>query len=264
MDRQKAIEILWPLDQPREHTPEVEEALRLLEEDQGVRDFFRRDAALAQRLARTDVSEEAPSALKERIVAAVGEPVQSVEVVSDERFAPDSTFGKPGWRHAMAVAAAITLLALGTILSSVVNGKFAIEDEYFVADFVRTASSQPITPDEGALSDPFVERFYERELGVPIRPVRFENAVITRAVVCVIEGERGSMVEYDLEGTRLAYYRIPDSVDRFKPVDLKVTSEGGYRVARWRDGDFTHALVADIPGREMRDLAIEEFASSGS
>ena len=262
MDRQRAIEVLWPLDQPREHTPEVEEALRFLEGDPGVRDFFRRDAALAERLARTDVSEEAPSALRERILAAVGEPLQTVEVVQDGRFAPDSTFGKPGWRHVFAGAAAIVLLTLGTILSSMVNGTFTIEDDRFVEDFVRTASSQPVHPDESALTDPVVERFYERELGIPIRPVRLENAVMTRALVCVIAGERGSMMEYDLQGTRVAYYRIPDSGDRFDPVDLKVTSEGGYRVARWRDGDFTHAIVADVPGRKMRDLAIEEFDSS--
>lgn len=261
MNRDKAIEILWPLDQPREHTPEVEAALRLLEEDAAVRAFFQRDAALAERLARTDLSDEAPPALVERIRAAMAEPAQSVEVIVDERFAEDSTFGKPGWRHVFAAAAAIVLLALGSVLSTVVNGTFSIEDDFFVEDFVRTASAEPIIPDEGALSDPVVVGFYERELGVPIRPVRLEDGVLTRAIVCVIEGERGAMVEYDIDGTRLAHYRIPASEGRVDPVDLKVTGEGGYKVARWRDGEFTHALVADMSGPAIRDLAVYKFSN---
>lgn len=259
MDREKAIEILWPLDQPREHTPEVEAALRLLEEDEAVRAFFQRDAALAERLARTDLSEEAPAALMERIQAAMTESAQPVEVLVDERFAEDSTFGRPGWRHAFAAAAAIVLLALGTFLSTVVNGTFSLDDDLFVDDFIRTASAQPIIPDEGSLSDPVVVGFYERELGMPIHPVQLDDGVMTRAIVCVIEGERGAMVEYDIDGTRLAHYQIPASEGRVDPVDLKVTAEGGYKVARWRDGDFTHALVADMSGTEIRDLAVYEF-----
>jgi anti-sigma factor RsiW len=281
MDRERAIEILWPLDQPRKHTIEVEEALRFLEEDEAVRAYFERDAALGRRLQRTDISEDAPPELRARILAALAEDLNadswseatllagtssdhddSAEPVIDSRFAPGSTFGRPGWRHALAAAAAIVLLAIGSTLSSLVGGRFALDDNEFVADFVRTASAQPVTPGRSSLSDGSVSSFYVRELGVPIRPVSVEDGEMTRAVVCVIEGERGSMIEYDMDGTRLAHYRIPARQGRLDPVDLKVTDEGGYKVARWRDGEFTHALVADVSSREMRDLAIDVFKSS--
>jgi hypothetical protein len=94
-----------------------------------------------------------------------------------------------------------------------------------------------------------------------ITPVRLEEAEITRATVCVLDGENASMVEYEIGGVRLAHYRIPHD-GRVAPqaaIRVELFSESGVQVARWHDGQFENALVAELPAERLARLAEERF-----
>lgn len=147
----------------------------------------------------------------------------------------------------MAAAATLLLLLGGQFLASR-YGRTS-DTERFATDFVRTAAVEFHQP---GLDVRQVGGFYERQLGRNIVPVALHQAPVTRATVCDLDGELGSMIEYDLGGTRLVHYRIPlDSSRAGSPVagaPAVVDSKRGVQVAHWADGDFEHALVSRVPG----------------
>jgi hypothetical protein len=164
-------------------------------------------------------------------------------------------------RRAELAAAAIAVLLLGggQLLASRFDG--GPDTARFSADFVRTAA---VDFDHPGLDVRQVGGFYERELGRNIVPVALHEAPVTRATVCDLRGDLGSMIEYDLGGTRLVHYRIPrDSGRSGAPLAESaavVNSKGGVQVVHWTDGEFEHALVSRAPGDYLAWLAESRFS----
>jgi anti-sigma factor RsiW len=165
-------------------------------------------------------------------------------------------FRRPWVSELGAAAAAVTILVGGYFIAQSFSARYG--PDKFAEDFRRAAVTQVVLP---GLDAETVARFYQRELGQRIVPVALEEAQLTRATVCDLEGRRGSMVEYDLAGIRLAHYRIPDSSGTAPAGSerFQVASDGGLNVARWHDGRYEHALVAEIPARQLARIAEEKF-----
>lgn len=107
-----------------------------------------------------------------------------------------------------------------------------------------------LAPDVQAVSS-----FFMRELGVPIAPVSLASAPVSRAMICLIDGKRAALVEYEVEGFTLAHYRVPRvSGSRTRASASGMSEENGVCVYRWVDERFQHALVSDMP--EDRFLAV--------
>lgn len=270
---ERTREVLWPLDRPRNHLPEEEAARSHLTGCRECRAFFLRDAELAQLLHR--VGEGIAVAPTPGLRMAVAEALASQRWLDAVFDVEESSAGSPpadlvelapeknrqrfrGWRAKLAAAAAAVLL---------LGGGHVLADRYdagsysdrFAADYVRTAA---VDFDQSGLDVSQIGQFYEREIGRVIVPVVLYEAPVTRATVCDLRGDRGSMIEYDLEGTRLVHYRIPleRGGGRMEPLDVTVASRRGVQVAHWTDSAFEHALVSEAPAGYLKWLAEKRFA----
>lgn len=263
-------EVLWPLDRPRSHLPEEEAARTHLAACDDCRAFFLRDAKLAGMLRRIGDGLAVPAS--NRLRAAVAEALAGSR--ADELTPPaEATADAPtvvplpparGKRWKMtglraeiaAAAAAVVLLGGGLLLADRYQGSG--DPDRFAADYVRTAVVQVERP---GLDPEAVKGFYEEAMGRPIVPVALDDAPVTRATVCDLAGDLGSMIEYDLAGIRLVHYRIPvegESSDT-RPRDVAVDARRGVQVAHWADTEFENALVSDAPADYLRWLAESRF-----
>jgi anti-sigma factor RsiW len=247
LDCSDVREILWPQDRPRSLHPQEELARTHLAACAGCREFFGRDARLGRRLSLlgSGAMETAPEALQGRVRRELRDASPST---SSRRWR--------AWRsEVLAAAAAVTLLAGGLTLSQ--HFRDLTGPEKFAKDYRRTAVAQVVQP---GLDPEAVTLFYERELGLRIQPVSLTEAKLSRATVCLLEGEKGSMVEYDYGGARLAHYRIPEQPeDRAVSSGIELRSRNGVQVVLWHDGAFEHALVSEIPQARLGRLAEESF-----
>lgn len=260
-------EVLWPLERPRSHVPEEEAARDHLTRCDDCRVFFLRDAEISSILCRiADGLEIEPTpglrvsvaralAVTRRLADAGNSGTAVIEIP-----VPDRRHRSSGRRTEVVAAAATLLLLLGGLLLASRYGE-ASDSTRFATDFVRTAAVEFHRP---GLDVRQVGGFYERELGRNIVPVALHQAPVTRATVCDLEGELGSMIEYDLGGIRLVHYRIPLDENRAgSPVaeaPVSVDSKRGVQVAHWADGDFEHALVSRAPGDYLAWLAENRFS----
>jgi hypothetical protein len=248
-------ELLWPPDGPRRHVAEEAAARAHLSGCPSCRAFFVHDAELTSRLRRLGESIEVhvPDRLETGVALALNQP--SVEIGPMER----RRWGSSRRAQIAAAAAAVLLLAAGQFVAS----RYGDEPDTsrFAADFMRTAAVDLAQP---GLDIRQVGSFYQRELGREIVPVALHQAPVTRATVCDLRGDLGSMVEYDLEGTRLVHYRIPlDTLSSDAPragVPIAVDSREGVQVAHWTDGEFEHALVSSAPAEYLEWLAENRFS----
>jgi len=255
---ERVREVLWPLDRPRSHVPEEEAARDHLSKCDRCRGFFLRDAEVARILRQLGegVAVTPTPGLRLSVARALAEREPAViEMPSTERRRWLS-----GRRADLAAAAiAILLLGGGQVLASRYDE--GPDTGRFAADFVRTAAVEFSHP---GLDVRQVGAFYVRELGRNVEPVALHQAPVTRATVCDLGGDLGSMIEYDLGGTRLVHYRIPlDAGLADAPVveaPVSVDSRRGVQVAHWTDGDFEHALVSSAPGDYLAWLAVNRFS----
>jgi len=268
---ERVREVLWPLDRPRNHVPEEEAARDHLTRCDGCRGFFMRDAEIARLLRRLgDGLAVAPTPdLRLTVARALAEQLPMVspgaaglDVV--ELPSPESRRWLSGRRAELAAAAiAVLLMGGGQLLASRYDG--GPDTGRFTADFVRTAA---VDFDHPGLDVRQIGGFYEKELGRNIVPVALHEAPLTRATVCDLRGDLGSMIEYDIGGTRLVHYRIPLDPGRSGSPEagapVSVDSKRGVQVAHWTDGDFEHALVSRAPGDYLAWLAENRFSGPPS
>ena len=246
--------------------PEEEAARQHVSGCPGCRAFFVRDAGVARLLRRLGAGMEvsAPHGLRLSLARALAKPTTDTQeeaepVVAELPARERARRGSSRGAQFAAAAAAVLLLGAGQVLSSRYGD--LPDTSRFAADFVRTAAVEVELP---GLDVRKVGAFYERELGRHIEPVALHEAPVTRATVCDLKGDLGSMVEYDLGGTRLVHYRIPMDTDRAdsprvgEPV--AVDSQNGVQVAHWVDGDFEHALVSRASGDYLTWLAENRFS----
>jgi len=245
-------ELLWPLNRPRGHVPQEEEARTHLAGCEPCRTFFKRDAELDRLLARQRLAAQAPPELRERLFDALARERTS-RPVAPVALAAARPRRRPGWVATAAVAVLVASLVLVRAGSD--EGRAGRK---FANDYVRATMDDV---EVASLDSATIVRFYMQELGRNVVPVRLAGVPVVKASVCLVNGERGSMIEYDLEGSRLAHYRIPmDAATPGGEGDLEFSSELGVQIVRWFDGEFENALVADVPGDRLAGL-VEEFKS---
>ena len=240
---EEARAVLWPLDRPRE-VREGERAARAhLDECSACRAFFERDASISRALRAHDLETRPPDALRERVLAAVRRETPRRPSFGSRR--------RGGWRTIPWVAAAaVAGLTFGLSRSGTTSPNMYAQD--FLSRAVE--ADAVVGPDAQAVSS-----FFMRELGVPIAPVSLASAPMSRAMICLIDGERAALVEYEVDGYTLAHYRVPRVDGRVaRAAAPTMSEENGVCVYRWTDERFQHALVSDMP--EARLLAVARSA----
>lgn len=235
-------ECLWPLDEIRKVGEREVGARAHLDACPACQAFFRRDAELTRALNSLSPDQEAPQGLEGRVVGALGASV------SRRRSARSVLFG---WGAPLVAAAAIILASVGLLRVGAQNLDASFVESYLGRDALTNVVA---TPDQDQAYE-----FFMSELGLPIAPVSVEGRV-TRAMICVVEGKRQALVEYELDGKMVAHYRSP-SASGDGGGSIHTATEDGVCVVRWSDGEFEHALVAPIPEDELRVIAEQQFAA---
>ena len=247
---EKVLESLWPLGElGGPDSPELAaEARKHLEYCHPCQQFLRRDATLRRRLRDIRLAGGAdryPEDAKIALLAllsgedTVGRPIKSAR---SRRF--------PAWTGAaVGTAAAIILLAGGLLVSP--SAQAPVSDGAFARDYALAALPELVSTE---LTVSQVSAFYDRQFGGRMQPAALLDAPVRRVAVCDVEGRRGAMVEYDIEGMRLVYYQLLLE-DTDGTVKLRLASEDGLNMARWGDGDTEHVIVSEMPMERLEAIA---------
>jgi len=253
MDRCNEIrELLWPLDRPREVVIGEAEAREHLEECERCSAFFERDAMISDVLRTRGVAATAPLDVRERVFDALARERTS------GRHAPGRTARGRGIAARVLPWAASVVAAAGGLAIGL-SRPAPDADEAYAQDFLSRAVQEDAVemPDAQGVS-----AFFRRELGVSITPVVLDEAPISQAMVCLIDGQRAAMIEYEIDGYTLAHYQVPVTEGRdAAPNTQGLADEDGVCVYRWSDGRFQHALVSDMPGDRLQAIAETRFAT---
>ncbi|MDX1395367.1 MAG: hypothetical protein R3195_13345 [Gemmatimonadota bacterium] len=240
---------LWPLDRPREAAEDEAEAREHLDACPACRAFFARDAAVSRAIAARGIPVAAPEALRLRLRELLASsPAPGAATAARRR--PRAT--RQAVRALPWVAAAVFAgLAVGLARTdSNLEGMYAQD---FVARTVETPAVQQ--PDVQAVS-----AYFMRELGVSVAPVVLDASPLRRATICVIDGKRAALVEYEIDGYAVAHYRVPmTGAGPRRPRAPGATDENGVCVYRWSDTRFEHALVSTMPEDRLVALAEASF-----
>lgn len=252
---ERAQELLWPMEGPRATVPEEGTARLHLSGCKNCQRFFRRDSEISRILRRLSLSRRAPAELRGRTLTLLAETVVDVRFGHERRYR--------GGRFAAwsVAAAAVALLATG--LWTKTGGPSLPEPHHYAADFswlMVEEEAEPLSLDPAT-----VEEFFRRKLGYGVVPVRLDGAVVTRAMICFLDGRRGARIEYELGGRRVAYYRLlrADEASPSAPEtglkNVRIYDGLDVPVLLWGDAVYEHALVGNLSSTELGRLVEESF-----
>ena len=123
-------------------------------------------------------------------------------------------------------------------------------------DYVRRAVAEQHLVTENPRE---VAQFLMRELGIQAGPLPRSELHIEGVEICLIDGRRGALIVYRLEGRRVSHYLIPRALgpDR-DPALAHSDPTGGVAtipVLAWASGAVEHALVGEFPVETLLRLA---------
>lgn len=259
MDCQEARRLLWPAEVLRVSDEDVEAALEHARECPDCEVFLEEDRQIARLIGESCPKICAPRELRERLYTALAR----------ER-AGSTRAREPAQRSGRALAAAL-LTILGLALGAggywlVGRGQTASAATAFAEDYLRRVVEQEElnTGDSDEIAS-----FFARKLGVAMPPPEVPGFKVRRAAICLMNGRRGGVVEYENRGRQLTYYLVPSNQEglagsarltaaraaRATISAPALATEQGLGVATWWDGNHQHALVGNLPRQELRNLA---------
>ncbi len=103
-----------------------------------------------------------------------------------------------------------------------------------------------------------LEKWLEPQVGFRVEIPAIARASLMGGRVAVLDGARGVVLVYDLDGTRLTYFALPtrDAWSRGLTSEaVTPVSRNGYELAMWTERGATRALVAP-----MQRVAVLEVA----
>ncbi|MEN8374642.1 MAG: hypothetical protein ABFS34_04275 [Gemmatimonadota bacterium] len=119
--------------------------------------------------------------------------------------------------------------------------------EGFVEDYIRRAVTGRAldTADPGR-----VAAFLREELGIGVGPLSGPDVVIEGVEICLVEGRRGAMVLYRVQGREVSHYLIPRAGTAARSASVQTGLEGAPSLVTWSEPSLEQALVGDVdPGR---------------
>jgi len=241
----EARALLWPPEQPRLADSDVVHARTHVSQCAACRHYLSQDGALLSAYGRIR-ERSAPPELRDRVFRAL---------VQGKR--PDSGLGKTprslSWIRWGFAAALALLIGLGS------RGDLRIADpaqrsgEMFLDDYLRRAVSE----DQISSDDPHeIARFLLRELGLPLRPLDIDGLMVQGAEICLLEGRRGAMIVYTMQGKSVSHYLVPLEGTRERaPRPSAIGAVDEPAVVTWSTGNVEHALVGPFASERLLSLA---------
>jgi len=291
MDCHEARARLLPWDHPRLATPEIVEARAHIEGCTDCLSFLALDAAFRRRLERVEgagiaigprvrileslAQEEALALEGQDLGQESGTPPAAWGRGGGTGAPPSSSEGSPRrWMGRAAVAAVLLILATGPHSADFPAPQVAAGPEVpgplplpvaragLVEDFLRRAVQAEHIETSDARE---VSEFLGRELGLSARLVEEAGMELARAELCVVDGIRGAVVIYKVDGKVLYHYLIPSPGSEVRKPDGVRSIAGGIDgsvglgtdpfLVSWASQGVQHALVGEFPPEELLRVA---------
>lgn len=239
----QARRVLWPEEGPRAVTPDVELAERHLagcEECRFFLDEMRRLGRLTRDLAPRP---QAPREVRDRLFKAIARARTGISPPAQRRPAK--------W---MGLALMVALLAGIAVEWGRRDSRSTDPIAGFADDHIQATRGDGVLSGDSAS----VARWLASRLSFAIEVPSFPNLQLRGARLCIMDGQRGAVVEYTTGDRPVSYFVVPDwqrVAPLPQPAELHLLSRGGYHVVAWREPGLVHALVGDLPQATLVYLA---------
>ncbi|HME68678.1 MAG TPA: hypothetical protein VKM54_02285 [Myxococcota bacterium] len=191
----------------------------------------------------------APLALKRRLAASWP--------ASTPAAAPPRGIGRPAWASAMAMAAAVTLVVVGSTAFFVQQrSELRQLESETVNDHLRMLGGAPLAQVTGGLHE--VKPWFGGKLDFA-PAVRFagnDDFPLQGGAVEPFLDRRAAVFVYKRRLHTASLFVVQDNGLAF-PTSLRTRTVRGFSVALWKEGDQGYALVSDLNLRELLDLQAE-------
>ncbi|MDQ3427107.1 MAG: hypothetical protein M3477_04685 [Gemmatimonadota bacterium] len=239
----RARRLLWPDASPRAVTPEVEAAQGHLATCEECRLFLEEMRRLARLTHDVGPRPQAPREVRDRLFRAVARARTGV---------PGARTHSPRRWAALAVLA-LLIVGLAVEWRSWTN-RVADPIAGLADDHMRATRGDGVVSGDSVLVSRWLAARLPFAMDVPALP----SLALRGARLCVMEGQRGGVVEYSAEGRTVSYFVVPDWHPPAPPPvqgELHRAKREGYHIVSWREPGLVHALVGDLPEARLVELA---------
>jgi anti-sigma factor RsiW len=207
--------------------------------------FVRDMRALGDAVRRVAPREQAPAEVRDGLFTAIA---RARAGTSASRRLP-----VPAWPL---IAAAVVLFALGGAFTvdRLVRGASIDPIPLLVEDHARALSDAQIVSADPTAITRWLAGQVHFAMYVPALPgARFRGARL-----CILDGRRGAVVEYEVNGVAVSYFVVPvetDAMDAAGPAQFDRAARAGYRVVSWREPGLLHVMVGNLSDSRLATLA---------
>jgi anti-sigma factor RsiW len=238
--------LLWPSSGPRAASPEMIEAHQHLEACAACQQFLREMRTFGDAIHDAAPREQAPAEVRTRLFTAIAR-------------ARAGAHGPPSGRHRRAQwlgVAVVLLIGLAGSLTvdRVLRGRHADAITAIVEDHANALGETHIASGDRAEITRWLAGQVHFAVYVPVLP----GAKLRGARLCVLDGRRGAVVEYDVDGVRVSYFVVPYGMERAGDGTRERfdgTKRAGYHVVAWREPGLLHAMVGNLPESRLATFA---------
>jgi anti-sigma factor RsiW len=210
--------------------------------------FAREMRALGDVVREAAPREQAPAEVRGRLFAAVARARAGLQPTPRRR-------ARAPW-----LAAAVLLVALaGALTANHLRRDGHVDLISAIAeDHARALGDTHIASADAAEVTRWLERRVHFAMHVPALP----GARLLGARLCVMDGRRGAVVEYGVNGVAVSYFVVPFAVPEegappadAGPARFDRATRAGYAVVSWREPGLLHAMVGNLPESQLTTLA---------
>ena len=238
--------LLWPGAGPKAASPEVIEAQQHLEACFACQQFMRDMLALRDTTHDAAPREQAPVEVRGRLFGAIARTRAGAQPP------PSSSRQRARW---LAAAAVVLLAPAGWLtIDRVLRGADIDPITVIVDDHAKALSETHIASADPAEITGWLASQLYFAMYVPELP----GARLRGARLCALDGRRGAVVEYDVEGVAVSYFVVPYEKKREGDgtrMQFDRTRRAGYRVVSWREPGLLHAMVGNLPESRLAMFA---------
>lgn len=241
----RARRLLWPDGGPRAATGEVIEAQAHVVGCGSCRQFLSEMRTFGEAIRTAAPREQAPAAVRRRVFSAVARARAGVPAVRGRR-----------WRPSWLAAAAVLLVGVGGALTADRLARQERDDPIsaIAEDHARVLGGARIDSTDPAVVAQWLAGQVHFAIHVPVLP----DARLLGARLCVMDGRRGAVVEYQVGEARLSYFVVPEGAERAEAgeaLQFRRAARAGYQLVWWREAGLVHAMVGSLPQSTLLALA---------
>jgi anti-sigma factor RsiW len=242
----RARRLVWPGAGPRSASPDVIEAQQHLEACSACQQFARDMLALGDAIHDAAPREHAPPDVRGRLFSAIARARAGTQPPPSRRRR------RVQW---LAAAAVLLIGVAGTLtVGRVLRAGRADPIAAIAEDHAGALGQTHIASQNPAEIARWLEGQVQFAMHVPVLP----GAALRGARLCVMDGRRGAVVEYIVDGVAVSYFVVPDEAgpaSQGTTAQFDRTKRAGYQVVAWREPGLLHAMVGNLPETRLVTLA---------